>query len=408
MSEMLDVTVIGSGPNGLAAAVTMARAGLSVRLVERANTVGGGLRSAELTAPGYLSDVCSAIHPVALASPFFQAFELTDRVQFYVPRVSYAHPFDRGRAGIAWRDLDRTADGLGVDGPAWKRLFRPLVKRLSGLVDFTESQLLRMPHDPIAAAEYALRVLEFGSGLGRRIRFQDAVAPAMLAGVAAHAAAPIPSLAGAGAGLLLATHAHAHGWGFPRGGSQAIADALAADLLEHGGRIDLGVDVQTRDDLEPSKAVLLDTSARFLASFAPLPSRYLRQLKSYKYGAAVAKVDFALNGPVPWTNPDVRHAPTVHLGGSRREIALAERRGAARTAPDAPVRAGRPAARARRQSGAGRAPRAVGVHPRSARLDGRRRAGDHGTDRTLRARIPRHGDRPVVDDGGGAGRVQPE
>ncbi|WP_167044599.1 NAD(P)/FAD-dependent oxidoreductase [Salinibacterium sp. ZJ454] len=321
---MIDVTVVGSGPNGLAAAVTMARAGLSVHLLERADTIGGGLRSAEVTMPGYLSDVCSAVHPAALASPFFRAFELRERVRFLVPKVSYAHPLDHGRAGIAWRDLDRTAAGLGVDGRAWRRLFRPLVDSLGGVVDFTGSQLLRMPHDPIAAARYALRVLEYGSGLGRHIRFRDDVAPAMLAGVAAHAAALIPSLSAAGAGLLLATHAHAHGWGYPRGGSQAIADALAADLLEHGGRIETGVNVQRLDDLEPSKVVLLDTSVRFLAAFAPLPRRYLRQLQNYRYGAAIAKVDFAVNAPVPWSNPDVRHAPTVHVGGSRREIAQAE------------------------------------------------------------------------------------
>jgi phytoene dehydrogenase-like protein len=220
--------------------------------------------------------------------------------------------------------LERTADGLGEDGAAWRRLFRPLVRRIGGVVDFTGSQLLRVPHDPLAAVQYGLRVLEYGSGLGRRIRFKGDVAPAMIAGVAAHAAAPIPSLAAAGAGLLLAAHAHARGWGFPRGGSHAIADALAADLLEHGGRIDLGVEVRNREDLEPSKAIILDTSVRFLASFVSLPPGYKRQLQNYKYGAAVAKVDFALNGPVPWANPEVRLSPTVHLGGSRREIALAE------------------------------------------------------------------------------------
>lgn len=323
---MIDATIVGAGPNGLAAAVTLARAGLEVRLVERADTVGGGLRSAELTLPGHISDACSAVHPAALASPFFRAFELPKRVDFVIPEVSYAHPLDGGRAGIAWRDLDRTAEALGPDGTAWRRLFRPILDRLDGVVDFTGSQLLRIPRDPLAAVGYGLRVLEHGTGIGR-LRFADATAPAMLAGVAAHAGRPVPSLPAAGAGLLLAAHAHARGWGYPRGGSQAIADALAADLVAHGGRIDLDTMVRSRADLEPSRVILLDTSARFLDEFAgdALPARYRRRLAGYRYGVGAAKVDFALSGPVPWQAESVRLAPTVHLGGTAGAITRAER-----------------------------------------------------------------------------------
>ncbi len=319
---MVDVTVVGSGPNGLAAAVTAARAGLSVRLLEAADTLGGGVRTSELTLPGFHHDVCSAMHPAAMASPFFQQFGLTERVKWIIPGVSYAHPLDDGRAGIAWRDINRTADALGRDGRAWRRLFSPLLKRVPEIVDFTGSQLVRVPPHPLAALVYGLRVLEQGSPLWNA-RFKEDVAPAMLTGVAAHAAGRQPSLATAGAGMLLAMHAHAGGWGFPAGGSQAIADVMVADLLAHGGTVETGVMVESLDQLEPSPVTLLDTSTKILLR-SDLPPRYRRALKRYRYGSGVAKVDFALSGPVPWTNPDVALAPTVHLGGTRQEIAAGE------------------------------------------------------------------------------------
>lgn len=319
---MIDVTVVGSGPNGLSAAVTAARAGLSVRLLEGASTLGGGLRTSELTLPGFRHDVCSAVHPAAMASPFFRAFGLTERIDWIVPEVSYAHPLDRGEAGIAWRDLDRTVDALGRDGRAWRTLIEPLLRRSDGVVDFTGSQLLRWPSDPLAALRYGLRALETGSRMWK-LRFREQAAPAMLTGVAAHASGRQPSLAPAGAGLLLAMHAHAGGWGFPVGGSQAIADAMVADLLAHGGSVETGVPVESLAQLEPSRATLLDTSPELLLS-ADLPAGYRRALGRYRYGPGVAKVDFALAGPVPWSNAEVRRAPTVHLGGTRAEIAASE------------------------------------------------------------------------------------
>ena len=319
---MVDVTVVGSGPNGLSAAVTAARAGLSVRLLEAAPTLGGGIRTSELTLPGFRHDVCSAVHPAAMASPFFREFGLTDRIEWIVPEVSYAHPLDDGRAGVAWRDLDRTADALGRDGRAWRHLFEPLLKRLPEIVDFTGSSLVRFPPHPLAALAYGLRVLEQGSPLWD-IRFHEEIAPAMLTGVAAHAAGRQPSLATAGAGLLLAMHGHAGGWGFPVGGSQAIADVMVADLLAHGGTVETGVMVESLAELEPSRVTLLDTSTKLLLD-ADLPSSYRRALQRYRYGSGVAKVDFALSGAVPWANADVRLAPTVHLGGTRAEIAASE------------------------------------------------------------------------------------
>ena len=323
---MLDATVVGSGPNGLAAAVTLAKAGLEVRLVERARTVGGGLRTAELTLPGFRHDVCSAVHPQALASPFFSAFGLRERVRFIIPEASYAHPLGGREAAIAYRDLDRTVLELGNDGDAWRRLFGPLLEHLAGVASFTETQLLRVPPHPIDAFRYVRRVLEQGT-IAQGWRFRDLAAAALFAGVAAHTPGRHPSLATAGTGLLLGAHAHAGGWGVPVGGSQAIADALADEFRALGGRIDTGVEVRSRADLEPSRVTLLDTSPEFLARFAgeTLPAGYRRRLARFKRGPGVAKLDLALMGPVPWTDARVATAPTVHLGGARAEIAAAER-----------------------------------------------------------------------------------
>lgn len=323
---MIDATVVGSGPNGLAAAVTLARAGLDVVLVERESALGGGLRTAELTLHGYLHDVCSAVHPAALASPFFRAFELTKRVLFVIPDVSYAHPLDDGRAALAYRDLARTAGELGIDGGAWRGLFSPLVDRIRELTSFTSGQLLEVPRHPIVTAQYAARVLEQGTPLWDA-RFRGDVAPALLTGVAAHSSGTLPSLANAGTALLLGAHAHAAGWGFPVGGSQAIADALADDFRAHGGRIVLDHEVRSQADIEPSRVTILDTSPEFLADFAgdALPSSYRRALGRFRHGDGVAKVDFALSSYVPWADPRVSAAPTVHLGGIRAEIVASER-----------------------------------------------------------------------------------
>ncbi|HEY5224899.1 MAG TPA: NAD(P)/FAD-dependent oxidoreductase [Microbacteriaceae bacterium] len=339
MSDQLDVNIIGSGPNGLAAAVTLARAGLSVRVYEQAERQGGGTRTAELTLPGFRHDICSAVHPQALASPFFRAFELEKRMSFVVPEASYAHPLDGGRAGVAWRDLERTAGGLGVDGAAWRRLFAPLVRGVEAITEFSASPLVRWPTHPFVDARFGLRVLEQGSRLWGA-RFRAEVAPALLTGVAAHATAPLPSLASAAAGLVLAVHGHARGWGIPVGGSQSIADALAADLRAHGGEIVTGYEVTALRELPPARATLFDTSPRAMlrlvagagpggagtaGSVGRFPAAYRARLERYRYGPGVAKVDFAVSEPIPWANPDVAAAAAVHLGGNRGELARAER-----------------------------------------------------------------------------------
>lgn len=325
---MTDAVVVGSGPNGLAAAVTLARAGLKVRVYEKAPSIGGGTRSSELTLPGFLSDVCSAVHPMALASPFFQAFELNRRIGLVVPEISYAHPLDGGRAGIAYRDLERTAAGLGRDGAAYRSLFAPVLRLLDGVTDFTQHQLLRMPQNPLAALVYALRTLEQGSRLWN-VRFREDVAPAMISGVNAHSIGKMPRLSTAGAGMLLGAHAHARGWPVPLGGSQMIAEAMAEDLRAHGGEIVLDTTISTLAQARAetgARAVLLDVSAAALAQIAApeLPAGYLRKLASFKYGNAACKVDFALSGPVPWSNPELALAPTLHLGGTRAALARSE------------------------------------------------------------------------------------
>ncbi|MGN8025218.1 phytoene desaturase family protein [Microbacterium sp. 22242] len=320
-------TVIGSGPNGLAAAVSLARAGYAVEVLEAAETIGGGVRSAASTLPGFVHDVCSAIHPAAYSSSFFRAFG-ADRINWIVPEAAYAHPLDGGRAGIAWHDLERTADRLGPDARAWRALLRPLSSHLGGLQDFTGGSLLRIPRDPVTAVRYGLRVLEQGSAMAART-FRTAEAAGLTAGVVAHANSALPSLSAAAAGLLLMAQAHAGGWAFPRGGAQRIADALVDDLRAHGGSVRTGsriTDLSALDWGDPGRGdlLLLNSSPRLALTLRDVPPRYARAIRTYRYGAAAAKVDFALDGPVPWANPEVALAPTVHVGGTREEIWASE------------------------------------------------------------------------------------
>jgi phytoene dehydrogenase-like protein len=322
---MPDVCVVGGGPNGLAAAVTMARAGLSVDLYEQDSTLGGGARTSELTLPGFLHDVGSAVHPMGLASPFFRAFELSRRVSFIVPEVSYVHPLQGATAGVAYRDIEQTASGLGADSRAWKSLLGPLVDRIDGVSDFTGSQLLRLPRDPVTAVRFGLRTLEQGSPAWN-LRFRGEVAPAMISGVSAHSIGRMPSLASSGAGLVLAAHAHARGWAVPVGGSQSIVDALRGDLVAHGGVVRTGTRIDDLRSLPKSRATLLDVSASALSRIAghALPSSYRSKLERFRYGNGIAKVDFALSAPVPWSNAEARSTGTLHLGGLRADLARAE------------------------------------------------------------------------------------
>jgi phytoene dehydrogenase-like protein len=334
---MPDVAVVGSGPNGLAAAVTLARAGLKVHVYEAAAAPGGGVRTSELMEPGHVHDVCSAVHPMVLASPFFRDFGLSRRIELAVPEVSYGSPLDGGRAALAYRSLERTTEGLGRDGRAFRRLMAPLVDRVDGIADLTLNQLLRVPKDPVAAGLFGLRTLEQGSRLWG-LRFREDRAPALLTGVAAHAVSSLPSLAAAGAGLMLGALAHAEGWPVPLGGSAAIAEALIADLEAHGGVVETDARIDSLAELPPVRATLLDVAPPGLLRLAEgrLPDRYRRALEAFRFGNGACKVDFILSAPVPWAAPGLGDAGTVHVGGSREEMAEAENQVAAGRHPERP------------------------------------------------------------------------
>jgi phytoene dehydrogenase-like protein len=334
---MAEVTVVGSGPNGLAAAVTMARAGLKVHVFEAAETAGGGLRTSELMQPGHLHEICSGVQPMALASPFFQAFELSRRIDLVTPELSFGSPLDGGRAALAYRSLDRTAAGLGPDGPAYKRLMAPLVRRADGIADFTLNQLLRIPRDPVAAVLFGVRTLEQGSAAWNA-RFSDELVPALLTGVAAHSVGRLPSLAPAGAGLMLGTLAHAQGWPIPVGGSASIARAMMRDIEAHGGTVETGRRIASLAELPPARATLLDIAPPALVRLAGdnLPAGYRRSLESFRVGNAACKVDFILSGPVPWEAAGLADAGTVHVGGTRAEMAEAENQVASGKHPERP------------------------------------------------------------------------
>lgn len=322
----VDAIVIGSGPNGLAAAVTLARAGLKVHVYERNATPGGGMRTEEVTLPGFRHDICSAVHPLAFASGFFQRFRLADRIPFLTPTASYGHPLPGGEVAVAYRDLERTAEALGPDGPAWRAMLGPLARDADAVAQFTGSNLLQLPRHPLVAARFSLTALSQG-GPWWDLPFRTEKPGALLTGVIAHTTLPLPNLAGAAAGLALATYAHARGWPIPVGGSQSIADALVADLRAHGGEVVTGAEVQSLGELPDARAVLFDTHVAIAARLGEdrLPADYLRKVAAFRDGNGVFKIDFALSGPVPWRNPELLETATVHLGGERAAIARSER-----------------------------------------------------------------------------------
>ncbi|MGW3011980.1 phytoene desaturase family protein [Streptomyces sp. NPDC001219] len=321
-----DAAIVGTGPNGLAAGVVLARAGLRVELYEGAETIGGGLRTAPLFDTGVEHDLCAAVHPMAAASPFFRAFGLAARgVELLHPEISYAHPLDGGRAALAHRSLAATCEHLGPDGPRWRRLMGPLLEHSEGIADLLLSAQRRLPRDPVAALLLARRVAVHGSGLGAA-HFRGEETAALLTGVAAHAVGPLPSPAGGAVAMLLGHLAHGTGWPLPRGGSGRIAEAMAQDITAHGGVFHTGHRVTDLAQLGRVRAVLLDTAPKgFLAVAGDrLPRSYARGLERYRYGPGAAKVDFLVSEPIPWADPAVGRAGTVHLGGTRAEMVRQE------------------------------------------------------------------------------------
>lgn len=321
-----DAIVVGAGPNGLACAIRLAQAGLRVALFEGRETVGGGLRTAELTLPGFHHDICSAIHPLGIGSPFFRTLPLADYgLEWIQPTLPLAHPLDDGTALALHRSLDDTAAALGEDGNAWRRLFEPLVKSWEQLAPMILGPL-PLPRSPVALAQMGVRALWPARGLAEWV-FQSERGRALFAGLAAHSILPLEQILTASFGLVLGALGHVMGWPLPRGGSQQIADALAAHFCTLGGEIITSREVASLAELPPARAYILDVTPRQLLRIAGdrLPARYRRQLEQYRYGAGVFKLDYALAGPVPWRAAACGRAGTVHLGGTLEEIARSER-----------------------------------------------------------------------------------
>jgi phytoene dehydrogenase-like protein len=315
---------VGSGPNGLAAAVTLAEAGRSVLVLEARETIGGGTRTAELTLPGFRHDVCSAVHPLTASSPFFESLGLD--LDLVEPPAAVAHPLDDGTAVVARRSLEDTALVLGADGRAYRRLFAPLVEGWSELRDDILRPIAHVPRHPIALGRFGFTAIRSARRVAES-RFRTDPARALFAGGAAHSFLPLERAASTSFALVLLTLIHVSGWPFPRGGSQAIADALADRLRSLGGEIETGREVGTLAELPSRRLVLCDVTPRQLLALAGdvLPARYRRRLARWRYGPGVFKADFALDGPIPWRAPEVTEAGTVHLGGTLAEIAASER-----------------------------------------------------------------------------------
>lgn len=320
-AERYDAVVVGSGPNGLAAALTLAEAGRAVLVLEAAATAGGGMRSAERTLPGFVHDVCSAIHPMAAGSPFFAGRELPG-LEWIHPPLALAHPLDDGSAVVLERSLAATAAGLGADGRAWTRAVGSLAADWPALAP----RLLGPLRPPSAAmVRFGLRALRPARAFAE-YTFRNAGTRALFAGIAAHAVLPLDAAASAAPGLVLAALGHVTGWPLARGGSQRIADALVARLRALGAEIVTDAGVASLDELPPARDVLFDVTPRQLLAIAGtrLPARYRRALGRFRYGPAAFKVDYALGGPIPWRAEACRRAGTVHLGGSLDAIAEAE------------------------------------------------------------------------------------
>jgi phytoene dehydrogenase-like protein len=322
----LDAIVVGAGPNGLAAAIELARAGRSVVVYEAEPTAGGGARSANLTLPGFVHDVCSAIHPLARGSPFFRTLPLAEHGLDWVdPPAPLAHPLDDGEAVVLERSIEGTAAGLGADGPAYLELMQPLVHDWDRLAS-TLLGPLRFPSDPLGLARFGVKALRSAHGLARS-RFLGQRARALFAGLAGHSILPLERAASASFALVLGAAAHAVGWPMPRGGAQRIADALVSYLRALGGEVRTGERVTSISDLPPSRVVLCDVGPRQLLHLAGdrLPPAYRRRLERYRYGPGVYKLDWALDGPIPWRAAECLRAGTVHVGGGLDEIAESER-----------------------------------------------------------------------------------
>lgn len=320
-----DAIIIGAGPNGLAAAVELARSRRSVCIYEANPTIGGGTRSAELTLPGFIHDVCSSVHPLAAGSPFFSKLPLHRYgLDFVYPPAALAHPFDDGTAVVVHRSVEVTSESLRRDRSAYRKLFKPVVERWHEIAaDFLGPP--RLPRHPLTAASFGVRAIRSAKGLAESTFAEDKTR-ALFAGLAAHSFVALDRFATASFGLVLGAMAHAIGWPIARGGAQSIANALAGYLIDLGGEIRTGSRIDSLSQLPAAKAILCDLTPRQILRVAgtSLPANFRRKFERYRYGPAAFKLDWALSSPVPWTARECYEAATVHLGGSFAEILLSE------------------------------------------------------------------------------------
>jgi phytoene dehydrogenase-like protein len=321
-----DAVVVGSGPNGLAAAIELARAGWSVCVIEARDTIGGGARSAELTLPGFIHDVCSAIHPLAVASPFFKSLPLAKHgLEWIHPPAAVAHPFDNGTAAILEQSLERTCATLGPDARAYTKVFAPLIRNADKLIPEILAPPVHVPRHPLAIMRFGLNAIQSAQRFIER-HFKGNRARGFFAGIAAHANMPLDQSLTAAPGLLLGMLGHAVGWPIPKGGSQKISDALASYFASLTGRIVTGTQVKSLRELPSSRVIILDITPQQLLKLAgdEFPPSYRWELQKFQYGPGVFKVDWALNSPIPWKARECLRAGTLHLGGSVEEIAAGE------------------------------------------------------------------------------------
>ncbi len=323
---MTQAIVVGSGPNGLACAVALAQEGVRVTVLEAADTPGGGARSGELTLPGLVHDLCSAVHPMAVGSPFLRSLGLErNGLEWRWPEVDCAHPLDDGTAGAMLRSIEATAQGLGADGRAWRRAFGAPSASFDALTDDVLRPVLHVPRHPLRLARFGAIAALPAAAVSRA--FQTPQARALFGGIAAHAMTPLSWPMSASVGTALVCSAHAFGWAVARGGSQAITDALVARLREHGGTVETGAQVRSLSELPDADAVILDLAPSRVVDLAGgrLPNHVERAYRRYRHGPGAFKLDLAVEGGVPWINEACRRAGTVHVGGSFAEIVAAER-----------------------------------------------------------------------------------
>lgn len=332
-----DAIIIGSGPNGLATGIRLAQEGLSVKIFEKGDTVGGGTRTLELTQPGFHHDICSAIHPLAKASPFLKTLPLEDYgLEWIQPEVPVAHPLDDQPAGALFRSLDKTIDHLGSDGPTYRKWITPFIDSWDDLLTDILAPFSLIPHNPILMARFGLKALRSANGFAKR--FKSTQTRALFAGLAAHGIMPFDATATAAIGLVLGMAAHTVGWPYPKGGSHAITEAMAKHFESLGGEIETGVEISSVDELPESRTILFNNTPQQILDIADnkLPKSYAKKLRNYKYGQGVFKIDFALSDPIPWKDELCQKAGTVHVGGKLEEIAKSEKQSANGQHPEKP------------------------------------------------------------------------